>query len=236
MRRAERLYRITDYLRSRRRTTATWLARRLDVSVRTIYRDIADLERAGVPVRGEAGRGYVLERRMDLPPLLLDRTELAAVEVGLRFVRAHAGAALGPAASSAQAKIRGIVPPAAAAAAGDMPVFVPAARPSESLPFGSLLQAVERRAKVLMGYRDEHGADTERTVWPLAMMFVGRHWIAAGWCELRDGFRSFRLDRVRSIVILEAIYPDQPGRRLADFFQEMEGLYGLPVTEFDPDR
>jgi predicted DNA-binding transcriptional regulator YafY len=145
---------------------------------------------------------------------MLDRHELAAVELGLRFVRGHAAGALGPAASTAQAKIRSIVPPAAAAAAGAMPVFIPPARARDSRPLRSLLDAVERRAKVLMSYRDEQGADTERTVWPLAMLFVGRHWIAAGWCELRDGFRSFRLDRVASLEVLATTYPDQPGRRL----------------------
>lgn len=235
MRRAERLYRITDYLRSRRRTTAEWLARELDVSPRTIYRDVADLIRAGVPVAGEAGVGYTLQRRVDLPPLMLDRAELEAVEVGLRFVRAYADSALGSAAANAQAKIRSIVPSETASSAAATPVFVPRPRGVQA-HLRAMLDAVHRRIKVRLHYRDERQVDTERTVWPLAVLFGGSHWTTVGWCELREGFRSFRLERIQALSVLSETYPDARGRRLEDFFREMEGLYGVRPSDFDPER
>ena len=236
MRRAERLYRITDFLRLRRRTTAAWLAARLDVSPRTIYRDIADLVRAGVPVEGEAGIGYTLYRRLDLPPLMLTREELVAVELGLRFAQAYTDRTLGMAAASAQTKIRSIVPREIAASAAATPMLVPRGATTAQPVLTPLLGAVDRKAKVAMRYRDERNAETARIVWPLAVLFGGKTWTSVCWCELRDGFRSFRLDRVRSLEVTSERYPDVEGRRLEDFFREMHELHGVLASEFDPER
>jgi predicted DNA-binding transcriptional regulator YafY len=110
MRRADRLYRLTDLLRGGRLTTARRLAERLEVSERTIYRDIADLMAAGVPVQGEAGVGYVMLPGFDVPPLMFDRSEIAALVTGARLVEAWGGAAMARGASDALVKISAVVP------------------------------------------------------------------------------------------------------------------------------
>lgn len=197
MRRAERLYRITDYLRARRLTTAAWLAARLEVSARTVYRDIADLQRTGIPIRGEAGVGYALAARIDLPPLMFDRQELEALAAGIRFVRAHGDASLGAAAERAQAKIRGAVS-------------------------RELARRMEE-ARVLVPVRRAAGTDR---LGPQA-------WSLVAWCELRQAFRNFRLDRIRATGDRGRRYPDEPGRRLDDYFREMQERYGVARSEFD---
>jgi predicted DNA-binding transcriptional regulator YafY len=236
MRRAERLYRITDHLRSRRLTTAAWLASRLDVSARTIYRDIADLVAAGVPITGEAGVGYSLQRRIDLPPLLFDRAELAALAVGVRFVRAYGDPMLARGASGAFAKIRAALPRHALETEAAPAVFVPRKRGLALDPVRHITAAIESRSRVSLAYRDEHGAGTTRTVWPLGLLFGGSSWTLVAWCELRDGFRSFRTDRIERAIVLEETFPDQPGRRLEDFWREMHLVHGVPESDFDPER
>lgn len=235
MRRADRLYRITDYLRGRRLTTAQWLADRLDVSPRTIYRDVADLSRAGVPVTGEAGVGYALARRIDLPPLIFDRQELEALAVGLRFVQASGDARLVRAAERAQAKIRSAVPREAAERMRETPAFV-VRKPRAADRFDEVLDAVAARRVITLQYRDEQARESSRDVWPLGAVFSGAAWTMVAWCELRDDFRSFRLDRITGFASAGRTYPVQPGRRLEDFFQDMEARHGIATSDYDPER
>jgi predicted DNA-binding transcriptional regulator YafY len=234
MRRADRLFRIVQFLRARRLSTAEWLAAQLEVSKRTIYRDIADLSRSGVPIEGEAGVGYVLRHKLDLPPLMFERRELAAVELGLRFVGAYADRQLSAAAVSAMAKVRTAVPK------GAMPDRVPSAlyvprKSAGSVPFlGSTFAAIDGARKVRVTYSDADSRVTERTIWPLAAFFWGTGWTVLAWCELRNDFRSFRLDRIARHDMLPEKYPDMPGRRLADYFRGMEKSHAVPMSDFDP--
>ncbi len=235
MRRADRLFVIVQYLRSRRLTTARWLADRLEVSLRTVYRDIQDLCASGVPIEGEAGVGYVLRQKMDLPPLQFDRRELAALGLGLRFVLGRAPAPLSRAASTALAKVRSVLPEDLLEELEEKRVFVPVAQPSGNRRFAALDSAIQNGVKAFIRYRDEKGKVTRRTIHPLAILYWDRAWTLVAWCELRKDFRQFRLERIRSMRILEDRF--SPGReeRLAGYFQKMTEEYGVAAKEFDPE-
>lgn len=235
MRRADRLFRIVQFLRARRLTTAAWLAERLGVSRRTVYRDIEDLVRSGVPLEGEAGVGYVLRHKLDLPPLMFDRHELAALELGLRFVSTHTEERLTRAAESALAKVRSVLPPAARSAA-PVPLYAPRRAGAVRKGFDRLYCAVERRSKVELRYLDAKGNESARVVWPLAVFFGGDTWNALCWCELRRDFRSFRLERIRRMETLPEQYPDVEGRRVEDYFRQMQERHAVPASDFDPHR
>lgn len=234
MRRADRLFQIVQFLRSRRLTTAEWLAEKLEVSVRTIYRDIADLGRSGVPVEGEAGVGYMLRHKLDLPPLMFDRNELAAIELGLRFVSAYTGRPLSRVASSAMSKIRTALPKNNDGNMAPTALYVPKKSNEIAPSFGSFLAAIDGKRKVRIIYADVKGQETNRIIWPLGAFFWGGAWTVLAWCELRNDFRSFHLARMRQIEDLPEHYPDSPGRRLSDYFRSMEKVHAVPMSDFDP--
>jgi predicted DNA-binding transcriptional regulator YafY len=234
LRRADRLFQIVQYLRSRRLTTAEWLAKKLEVSVRTIYRDIADLSASGVPVEGEAGVGYVLRYKLDLPPLMFDRKELSAIELGLRFVSSYASKSMSIAASSAMSKVRTSLPRGSVERTTPLPLFVPIKNGANASSFEHVLAAIEERKRIHIRYMDTNLSLSERIVWPLGTFFWGSAWTIVSWCELRQDFRSFRLERIAQIHILDDSYPDYAGRRLADYFRAMEIAHAIPMSDFDP--
>lgn len=235
MRRADRLFQIVQYLRARRLTTADWLADRLEVSTRTVYRDINDLTLSGVPIEGEAGVGYVLRKKLDLPPLMFDRNELTAIELGLRFVQGYTERPLSNAGASAMAKIRAALPGTVAESAARSRVYVPRKETAHEPRLFELLTAIDNRNKVQIGYRTAAGAQSERTVWPLGVFFWGAAWTVVAWCELRDDFRSFRLDRINASAVLDARFPDTAGRRLIDYFRWLEETCDVSLNELDPE-
>ncbi|MCR9085676.1 MAG: YafY family transcriptional regulator [Rhodobacteraceae bacterium] len=203
MRRADRLYRLTDLLRGGKLTTARRLADRLEVSERTIYRDIADLMASGVPIEGEAGVGYVMQPGFNVPPLMFDRSEVAALVTGARLVEAWGGAAMARAASEALLKIAAVVPEDIARAADSTaiqafrtPDLVAADREQLDL----LDAAIHDRTGLSLRYTDEAGAETARHVRPLGLVFWGKVWTLIAWCDLRDDFRMFRVDRITSAI------------------------------------
>lgn len=224
MRRADRLFAIVQQLRGGRRTTAARLAETLEVSARTIYRDIADLIGNGVPIEGEAGFGYVMEEGYLLPPLMLRDEELTALVTGMRMLRAWGGAAQARAAEEAMAKILDVVPERARARAKAVPIHAMFADIFHNLDRG-LIDAIE--AAVLAGnrlhleYVDKKGAASTRVIRPLGLWYWGQAWTVVGWCELRDDFRMFRLDRIEQMEEGAAFRPEA-GRRLRDFFAVME--------------
>jgi predicted DNA-binding transcriptional regulator YafY len=224
MRRAERLFQITQILRGRRLTTAAQLAERLQVSERTIYRDIAGLATSGVPIEGEAGVGYRLRTGFDLPALMFTPDELAALLLGARIVGAKAGEAMAAHVDSALEKIRGALGPALRAQLENTALHVPDfdAAPGSQL-VDRLRQAIDRRLRIAFDYSDEHNARTERCVWPLGLFFWGRVWTLGAWCELREDFRSFRLDRMQNLKLAGAQFPDMAGRRLTDLLRAVGG-------------
>jgi predicted DNA-binding transcriptional regulator YafY len=219
VRRADRLFQIVSVLRRRRTaTTATHLAERLGVSERTIYRDVRDLILAGTPIDGEAGVGYRIRPGYDLPPLMFDRDEIQAIVLGARIVRQFGDPALARASDAILGKVAAIVPKDLAPLVAETRLFVPstigAGPAADALTLAR--EAVNARRKLVLSYAKADGAATSRTVRPLGIFFWGRTWTLAAWCELRQDFRNFRLDRVAASTILDERFEDEPGRTLRD--------------------
>lgn len=231
MRRADRLFQIVQRLRRRGVTTAAVLADALQVSERTIYRDIADLIASGVPIRGEAGVGYALPRGFDLPPLMFTEEELEALVLGMRMLQGRADRALGGAAEALLAKVEAVLPERLRERMSKAGLFAPAFHLPELSPehLAELREAVRRQRKVSFRYTDKGQAASARTVWPLGLFFWGRSWSLAAWCELRQGFRNFRVDRMAGVKVLEEPFPPTPGRELSDFFAQYDEQGGAKV-------
>lgn len=219
MRRADRLFQIILYLRRRRVATARDLAQALEVSERTIYRDIQELSACGLPIEGAAGVGYRVRRGFDLPPLMFDREELQALRLGARMVRSWADPDLSQAAGNALRKIEAVLP-----ADLDDPgeaLYAPSLRPYPVRLVGLLRHAVTEHRKARFAYSREDGAASLRTVWPLGLFYWGAVWTLAAWCEMREDFRNFRLDRIDEAEITDESFPLQPGRTLDDFLAKV---------------
>ncbi|SNS54370.1 helix-turn-helix transcriptional regulator [Antarctobacter heliothermus] len=223
MRRADRLFQIVQALRGGRRTTAAALAEKLEVSRRTIYRDIADLQSTGVPIDGEAGFGYVMQEGFDLPPLMFDSDEIVALVAGARLVQAWGGAAMARAAEEALAKIDAVLPAAARARARAVHVHSLGLglAPDLRARIDRIEQAVEQSERLELAYRDEAGAKTTRVVRPLGLWFWAPAWTLVSWCELREDFRMFRLDRIARMTDAGRFRPER-GRKLSDFYASMQ--------------
>lgn len=211
MRRADRLFQIVLLLGRRRAVTARELAEALQVSERTIYRDIADLSLAGVPVSGEAGVGYLMRGNYQLPPLMFDAEELAALALGGRMVQGWADAGLGRAAERALLKIEAVLPAALKTRMQHEALLVPDFHIPAAMvaPLGVLRAAIGATCKVTFDYIRADGTDSQRTVWPLGLFFWGETWTLGAWCELREAYRSFRLDRMHRLHRLNDTFPAQ---------------------------
>lgn len=225
MRRADRLFQIVQYVRGGRLVTARGLADRLEVSERTIYRDIAHLQASGVPIDGEAGVGYVLRQGFELPPLMFSRDEVVALVAGARLIRAWGGAGMARAAEEALIKIGAVLPEAERRRADEVQVHAMAPEMTDALRarIDEIERAVDRRSRIAITYRDAGDRGTERVVRPLGLWFWGKVWTLVGWCELRDDFRMFRLDRIAGLRIADPPFRPERGKTLADFYRRMEG-------------
>jgi predicted DNA-binding transcriptional regulator YafY len=214
MRRADRLFEIVQLLRRRRSaTTAARIADRLGVSERTVYRDVQDLVAAGTPIDGEAGVGYRLRPGYDLPPLMFTREEIQALVLG---VRQFGDQGLARAGDSILDKVANVLPADLQPLLADTPLYVPPIRRARSGDVLSLArEALTTRHKLKLRYASEKGEETTRMVRPLGIFFWGRVWTLAAWCELREDFRNFRLDRVTESTLLGR-FEDEPGRTLKD--------------------
>ena len=218
MRRADRLFRLLLELRRGRIVTARRLAERLEVSERTIYRLVADLSAAGVPIEGAAGVGYRL-KDFDLPPLMFEREEVEAMVLGARMVESWGDGDLARAAGQALAKIEAVLPRGRSHLVEETRLYAPThgERPAERLPLSAMRAAIRERAKLGVRYRDEKGSETERTLRPLALAFYPPVWLLVAWCELREDFRNFRADRFVALETLATRFAPEPGKTLADF-------------------
>ena len=233
MRRADRLFQIVQYLRGGRLVTAASLAGRLEVSERTIYRDIADLQSTGVPIDGEAGIGYIMRSGFDLPPLMFTRDEIVALVTGARMVKAWGGTSMIAAAEEALVKIEAVLPEAERSRVGGTKIFSPrmglAGQARELID--RCEHAIDGREIVTLDYSDEEGATTKRNVQPLGLWFWGKVWTLVGWCELRDDFRMFRLDRISSLAPTGDIYKPEPNRSLEEFSRQQREKYEKHLAE-----
>lgn len=210
MRRADRLFQIVQHLRGGRLLTAAMLAERLEVSERTIYRDIADLIGSGVPVEGEAGVGYLMRSGYDLPPLMFDRDEIIALVAGARMIRAWGGASMARAAEEALIKIDAVLPDAERERAQSTQIYamsMPEMTDALRQSIDRIEKAVEDRVLITLSYSDADGKLTQRPVRPLGLWFWGKVWTLVAWCELREDFRMFRLDRIKDLTEGETFTP-----------------------------
>ena len=222
MRRTDRLFDIIQILRDGNLHRAQDIAARLEVSTRTIYRDMETLMASGVPVEGERGVGYMITEAISLPPLTLTVSELEALNLGLAIVGQAADDTLKAAAETLAEKVDAVLPAQTIAEAEAWKFAVyPFADPTRNLTHMPLLRsAIKARQKVRLTYTSREGAITGRVIRPLHMEYWGRVWTLTAWCELRAGFRVFRVDLIESVHPLPEIFADEPGKRLSDFDPE----------------
>ena len=200
MRRADRLFLIIHSLRGRRSALpARRLAESLAVSLRTIYRDVADLQVSGIPIEGEAGVGYLLRKGSDIPPLMFTAEELEALVVGTRFVRAFAGTRLAAGARAALLKIEAVLPDELRSRSQRSRIFAPGGWSTPRALIDQLHEAIGQRQVLHLDYRDEAGASSRREIEPLCLAFWGGNWTLGAWCRLRSDFRNFRPDRIADV-------------------------------------
>ena len=228
MRRADRLFLIINALRGRRTALpARNLAETLGVSLRTVYRDVADLQLSGVPIEGEAGVGYVLRKGSDIPPLMFNADELESLVVGTRFVRAFAGDRLAEGAKTALLKIEAVLPPELRERAARTRIYAPVWRDQGRADFAMLIDrlhaAIAANQVLRLDYRDEGGQPSLREVEPLCLAFWGGKWTLGAWCRLRQDFRNFRPDRIHASEPTGEIFAEVPGRGLDDYLRAVGG-------------
>jgi predicted DNA-binding transcriptional regulator YafY len=215
MPRAERLFQLVQILRRHRApVTGDVIARELEVSIRTVYRDIASLTCERVPIRGEAGVGYVLDDGFDMPPLMFTVDELEAVMLGVRWVARRGDGQLSRAAKDAAAKIGAVLPEQLKPYLFDASLIVPprAGMALDAVDVAALRAAIRNGRKVEIRYHNEANEVTRRVIWPLGVAYFEATRNVIAWCELREAFRYFRTDRIEEISYLDQRYP---GRRKA---------------------
>lgn len=214
MRRAERLFRLVNELRARSVSRAEDLAAYFEISVRTVYRDIVHLQASGLPIEGEAGVGYILRPGFDLPALTFTFEQLDALAMGLSFVEVAGDTSLSEAAREVRAKLQSSLPEPDKRKLENAPLFA-SRRDGRAAPFLKVVRRALRKANVLhLSYSDAEGNVSERRVRPLAIWAFTDGWLFAAWCELRNDFRAFRLDRVTAIEETGDHFADSPKHNL----------------------
>ena len=223
MRRADRRFQIVQLIRGRRLTTAAFLAQRLEVSERTVYRDVADLQSQGVPIEGEAGIGYRLGAGFELPPLMFTQDEARALVAAARLAQSWLDPSMAGDVEGALGKILSVLPPAARASAESLALYAPGMFLDDAARqrLQTLREAVQSRHKLRLDYRDVQDASSQRTVRPLGCFYWGKVWTLAAWCEMRGDFRSFRIDRIDAVQVLDERFADEPGKTLAELLRRL---------------
>ncbi|WP_372572452.1 helix-turn-helix transcriptional regulator [Ruegeria jejuensis] len=222
MRRTDRLFDIIQILRDGKLHRAQDIAERLEVSVRTIYRDMDTLAASGIPIEGERGVGYMVREAITLPPLTLTAEELEALNLGMAIVAEAADPDLRAAAESLADKIDAVLPTEVISEADTWKFavypFADAARGFAHM--APLRAAIKSRQKLDLTYRRIDGTLTHRKIRPLHMEYWGRVWTLTAWCETRDDFRVFRVDLIEEMTPLPELFVDEPGKRLSDYVPE----------------
>lgn len=226
MSRSERLFDLLQVLRRHRRpVSGQVLARETGVSLRTLYRDIASLQAQGAHIEGEPGVGYVLKPGFLLPPLMFSPEEIEALVLGARWVASRTDGPLKAAAGNALARIAAVLPPDLLQELETSALLV---GPGEPIPADVVDPALVRKAiraerKLSITYRDSTGGTSARTIWPFALTFFDKARVVVAWCELREGFRHFRTDRIETAELLEARYPRR-GLAMLRAWRDAEGI------------
>ncbi|MEL7524291.1 MAG: YafY family protein [Pseudomonadota bacterium] len=223
MRRGDRLFELIEILRrARGPVPATAIAAELEVCKRTVYRDVAALMAQRVPIRGEAGVGYVLEAGFHMPPLMLTPDEIEAAVLGAQWVQTRGEPDMRRAAQSLIAKIETIAPDDLLSFfAQPVTGVAPVETPHEVLSSSDLRAAIRRQKKIRLAYRDDRGAVTDRIIWPVLLGYRDEGRIIAAWCELRSGFRYFRTERITHAHILDERVPKRLAQLRADWERAM---------------
>jgi predicted DNA-binding transcriptional regulator YafY len=205
MKRSDRLFQIVNFMQGRRMAvTAARIADEFNVSVRTIYRDIQDLVISGVPISGEAGVGYLIDKSHCLPPMALDVGELETLMLGAAMVSSYTDEAMAQSARSLVRKLKNALGEKDRDIFAGTALFAPQSNAliPWTVDFSLLRAAIRAKKKLKLDYGDKDGALTKRTVWPLALSFWGPTWLLLAWCELRQDHRHFRLDRMQTAETL----------------------------------
>ncbi len=214
MRRAERLFRLVSELRARGVCRAEDLAAYFEISVRTVYRDIAHLQGSGLPIEGEAGVGYLLRPGFDLPAMTFTFEQLDALAMGLSFVEVAGDTALSEAAREVRAKLQASLPEPEKRKLENAPLFA-SRRDGRAAPSMKVIRRAIRERNILrLCYADAEGSLSDRRVRPLAIWAFTEGWLFAGWCELRKDFRAFRLDRISALEDTGDFFADNPDQNL----------------------
>lgn len=225
MQRAERLNEIVHHLRRMHHAvTANALAETFEVSLRTIYRDIQNLVDSGVPINGEAGVGYIMDKSYHLPPIMFDADELEAIALGIGMVAYGTDEQFAVKAQSAFKKIQATLPAPLIHELHQISTF---SAPSHykipwEVSFTQVRECIRRKNKVQFNYLDLQQQTTQRTIWPLALISFSPVWLVAGWCELRQSFRNFRLDRISEFAPLNHRYPNEKDKNLLAYLAQVE--------------
>ncbi len=230
MRRADRLFQIIQVLRrSTRPVTASQLAAELEVSQRSVYRDVADLIGQRVPIHGEAGIGYVLDRDFDMPPLMLTPDEIEAAVLGAQWVADKGDAVLAGAARDLIAKIAAGLPERLRPFIAEPSIGAPLsqAKAVDGLDIALTRSWIRSGRKIRIRYRDEQSRESERTIWPTIIGYAETVRLLAAWCELRQNFRHFRTDRVITADFLEEPNGCRPGELRARWRRSIEAELGI---------
>lgn len=230
MKRADRLFQIVNFLQGRRMAvTAERIADEFDISVRTVYRDIQDLITTGVPINGEAGVGYMLDKSYYLPPMTFDVEELEVLMLGAAMVSSWTDTDMSVSAQTLIRKVRNALSERDRETFEGIALFAPPsrARLPWNINFSAIRRAVRKKEKIHLDYSDEQGRSTERTIRPLSLVFVGPVWMMLGWCELRHDFRHFRLDRVNKATFTGAFFEDTPETSLQTYLDSLGYCDGL---------
>lgn len=232
MRRSDRLFDIIQHLRTATGpVTAATIARELEVTPRTIYRDIATLQARRVPIDGAAGIGYVLRKSFDLPPLMFTADEVEAIAIGARLVRRLRDTKLQEAADSVFSKVTVVLPEALRRQLTETPVYVSPGDTVEpqGVDLADVRSAIRDSRKLHIAYVDEQGRRTNRTVWPIAMAYYVDVTLVGAWCELRNGYRNFRVERIQSSKVLDELF-DQDNGRLFREWSELPKVRPAPLS------
>ena len=219
MRRADRLFQIVLTIGRDRTVTGKFLAKALGVTTRTVYRDIADLVRSGVPIKGEAGVGYRLGRGYHVPPLMFTDEELQALHLGASIVRSWTDAGLAKAAEQVLAKVDAVLPSVVRPALTYGAMIVPGGHVPKVIAdhLSTLRRAISDRRKVAFDYPRPFAEQTHRIVRPLVLVYWGGSWTLGAWCETIEEFRTFRVDGILNLNASNEVFANEPGRSLADY-------------------
>ncbi len=239
MRKAERLFQIITLMRGRRTViTAKAIAQELEVSERTIYRDLQALMLSGVPIEGEAGVGYRLAPDFSLPPVMFTESELQALMLGVQMVKAWGGNDMVQASQAALDKIQAALPDQQHLRQVQLPswLMVPDFMRDEMTRHSDdLNQAIERRQQITLVYQREDREVSERDVQPLGLIYWGKTWTLVGWCLLRDSYRMFRLDRIHSLTAVDVFFSRHPERNLQHYMQVATAKNKAEYAEAEPE-